>query len=149
MTVSVSVFAQSYSTEVEDYVIENPDYVIPFDSLSTKDKMYYSFGMGVGFGKSTYGDYFSTYYQPMVSYDVSPKFSINAGLTYINSSVNNVPIIADYQYKLFSGTISQYNAFVGAEYKLSERLSVGGSVFYYFTAVQFCLQIVTKLQIDQ
>ena len=55
--------AQTDTTEVDDYVIENPDYVIPFDSLSTKDKMHYSFGMGVGFGKGAYGDYFSTYYK--------------------------------------------------------------------------------------
>ncbi len=134
LIVSLSALAQTDSEEVDDYVIENPDYVVPFDSLSTKDKMHYSFGMGAGFGKSTYGDYFSTYYQPMISYDVSPKFSINTGLTYINSSVNNVPIISDYQYKLFSGNISQYNAFIGGEYKLSDRLSIGGSVFYDFTA---------------
>ena len=126
--------AQTDTTEVDDYVIENPDYVIPFDSLSTKDKMHYSFGMGVGFGKVAYGDYFSTYYKPMISYDVSPKLKVNGGLMYINSTVNNVPVIADYQYQLFSGNISQYNAFVGAEYKLSHRLSVGGSVFYDFTA---------------
>tara|TARA_B100000809_G_scaffold62623_1_gene59388 strand:+ start:1221 stop:1862 length:642 start_codon:yes stop_codon:yes gene_type:complete len=134
LTVSIGAFAQSDSSQVEDYVIENPDYVVPFKSLTTKDKMHYSFGMGVGFGTSTDGDYFSTYYQPMISYDVSPKFTINTGLTYINSSVNNVPVITDYQYKLFSGNISQYNAFIGGEYKLSERLSVGGSIFYDFTS---------------
>jgi hypothetical protein len=134
LIVSFGAFAQADSTDVEDYVIENPDYGVPFDSLSSKDKIHYSFGMGVGFGTSTYGDYFSTYYQPMISYDVSPKFKINTGLTYINTSVNNVPVIADYQYQLFSGNISQYNAFIGGEYQLSDRLSVGGSIFYDFTA---------------
>ena len=69
-------------------------------SLSTKDKMHYSFGMGVGFGTGAYGDYFSTYYQPKVSFDVSPRLKFNTGLTYINSSVSDVPIIQDYQYKL-------------------------------------------------
>ena len=82
---AVSAFAQADSTELDLYVIENPDYVIPFSSLSTKDKMHYSFGMGVGFGNDTYGDYFSTYYQPKLSYDVSPKLKINAGLTYVNT----------------------------------------------------------------
>jgi hypothetical protein len=132
---SVGAYAQADSTAVEDYVIENPDYVMPFDSLTTKDKMHYSFEVGAGFGKSTYGgDYFSTYYRPMVSYAVSPKFSINAGLTYINSSVNNMGVINDSRYQLFSGNISQYNAFIGGEYQLTDRLSVGGSVFYDFTA---------------
>jgi len=130
---AVGALGQSDSTELDVYVIENPDYVIPFSSLSTKDKMHYSFGMGVGLGNGTYGDYFSTYYQPKLSYDVSPKLKINAGLTYVNSSVNNVPVIADYQYTLFSGNISEYNAFIGGEYKISDRLSVGGSIFYDFT----------------
>jgi hypothetical protein len=132
---SIGTFAQVDSNAIEDYVIENPNYVIPFDSLTTKDKMQYSFQVGAGFGTSTYGgNYFSTYYQPMVSYAVSPKFSIQAGLTYINSSVNNLSVINDSRYQLFSGNISQYNAFIGGEYKLTDRLSVGGSIFYDFTA---------------
>ena len=131
---SLSVLAQSDTTDTDDYVIEDPDYVVPFDSLSTKDRMHYSFGMGVGFGKGAHGDFFSTYYKPMISYDVSPRLSVNGGLTYINTSVTDVPVLADYNYQLFSGNISQYNAFVGAEYKLSERLAVGGSIFYDFTA---------------
>ena len=132
---TTGAFSQVDSTINEDYVIENPDYVTPFDSLTTKDKIHYSFQVGVLFGKSAYnGNYFSTYYKPLISYDVSPKVSINTGLTYMNSSVNNVGVINDSQYQLFSGNIAQYNAFIGAEYKLSDRLSVGGSICYDFTA---------------
>jgi hypothetical protein len=131
---SLTAFSQADSTDIEDYVIENPDYFIPFDSLTVKDKMHYSFKVGVGFGKSTYGgDYFSTYYQPMVSYNISPKLAINAGLTYINSSVNNFQVFDTYQYQVFSGNISQYNAFIGGSYQLTDRLSVGGTIFYDFT----------------
>lgn len=131
---SISSIAQTDTSDVDEYVIEDPNYVMPFDSLSAKDKMHYSFGVGVGFGKSSYGDYFSTYYQPMISYDVSPRLSINTGFTYINSMVNNIPVISDYQYQMFSGNISQYNAFIGAEYKLTDKLYVGGSIFYDFTS---------------
>ena len=70
----------------------------------------------------------------MISYDVSPRFSINTGLTYINSSVSNVPTISENRYQLFSGNISQYYAFIGGQYKISEKLSIGGSVFYDFTS---------------
>ena len=132
--VSVSVYGQPETTG-DEYVTEEVEYVIPFDSLETKDKMHYSFEVGAGFGRSnTYGNYFSTYYKPMVSYDVSPKFSINTGITYVNSSVENLPVISDYNYQLFSGNISQYYAFVGGKYKLTDRLSVGGSIFYDFTS---------------
>ena len=133
--VSTSVIGQTESSENDGYVLEGDDYVLPFDSLETTDKMHYSFAMGAGFGRSsTYGNYFSTYYKPMVSYDVSPRLSINTGITYVNSSVDNVPVVSDYSYQLFSGNISQYNAFVGAQYKLTDKLSVGGSVFYDFSS---------------
>lgn len=132
---TTGVFAQVEGVEDDDYVIEGDEYVMPFDSLKPKDKMHYGFEMGAGFGRSnTYGNYFSTYYKPMVSYDVSPRFSINTGIMYVNSSVDNMPVMSDYSYQLFSGNISQYYAFVGGQYKLTDKLSVGGSVFYDFTS---------------
>jgi len=131
---SANVYAQPETSTSDDYVLED-EYVIPFDSLDTKDKMHYSFEVGAGFGRSnTFGNYFSTYYKPMVSYDLSPRFSINTGIAYVNSSVENIPVVSDYNYQLFSGNISQYYAFVGGKYKLTDRLSVGGSLFYDFTS---------------
>jgi hypothetical protein len=116
-------------------VLSSDEYVLPFDTLKAKDKLHYSFSMGAGFANSSsYGNYFSTFYRPTISYDVSPKFSVNAGITYVNSSVNNLPIRSDYNYQLFSGNISQYYAFVGGQYKLTEKLSVGGSIFYDVTS---------------
>jgi hypothetical protein len=132
---SSAVFGQSEKDGDDDYVLTGDEYVIPFDSLDTKDKMHYSFEVGAGFGRSnTFGNYFSTYYKPMVSYDVSPRLSINTGIAYVNSSVENMPVVSDYSYQLFSGNISQYYAFVGGKYKLTDKLSVGGSVFYDFTS---------------
>jgi hypothetical protein len=135
ITSTTYVYAQSGQNEEVDYVVEQDDYVLSFDSLKTKDKLHYSFSMGAGFANSgSYGNYFSTYYRPTISYDLSPKFSINAGITYVNSSVNNLPVSSDYSYQLFSGNISQYYAFVGGQYKLTEKLSVGGSIFYDITS---------------
>ncbi|PCJ28310.1 MAG: hypothetical protein COA97_01370 [Flavobacteriales bacterium] len=133
--ITTSVYSQSEGDNDDEYVLDGDEYVISFDSLKTKDKMHYSFEVGAGFGRSsTYGNYFSTYYKPMVSYDVSPRFSINTGIIYVNSSVDNMPIVSEYNYQLFSGSISQYYAFIGGKYKLTDRLSVGGSVFYDFTS---------------
>ncbi len=132
---STCVFAQTEVDGSDEYVLEEDDYVLHFDSLEVKDKMHYSFEVGAGFGHSnTYGNYFSTYYKPMVSYDVSPKFSLIGGITYVNSSVNNIPVVTESNYQLFSGNISQYYAFVGGQYKLTDKLTVGGSVFYDFTS---------------
>ena len=133
--ITVNVFAQTDGNNDDDYVLDKDEYVVSFDSLSMKDKMHYSFEVGAGFGNSSrYGNYFSTYYKPMISYDVSPRFSLNTGISYVNSSVNNIPVIAENSYQLFSGNISQYYAFVGGQYKLTDKLSVGGSIFYDFTS---------------
>jgi len=132
IAISQNSFSQSEEIEEIEYVDE--DYVTSFNSLNTKEKLHYEFELGASFGNSnTFGDYFSTYYKPMVSYDVSPRFSINTGVTYINSSVSDIPTISENKYQLFSGNISQYYAFIGGQYKLTDKLSVGGSVFYDFT----------------
>jgi len=137
LAITHSGFSQPGETEEVSYVNEDTEYVSSFDSLDTKDKIHYGFEMGASFTNSNrYGDYFSTYYRPTISYDISPRFSLNTGLTYINSHVNNVPVVSEYNYQLFSGNISQYNAFIGGEYKLTDRLIVGGSVFYDFTSYQ-------------
>ena len=131
---SVSVLAQNPTKGGDDYVLDGDDYVMSFDSLKTKDKLHYGFEMGVGFGQSgTYGNYFSTYYSPQISYEVSPRFSINTGVTYVNSSVDKIPVMSEYNYQVFSGNISEYYAFVEGQYQLNDRLIIAGSVFYNFT----------------
>ena len=125
------VCGQANENKGDDYVIAGDDYVIPFDSLKAKDKIHYGFTMGAGFGSSSsFGNYFQTYYKPTISFDATPRFSINTGIAYVNSAVHNLPVLSDYNYQLFSGNISQYYAFVGAQYQLTDKLSVGGSIFY-------------------
>lgn len=116
---------------------QSDDYVLDKDSLKVKDKIHYNFTMGAGFGySSNAGDYFSTYYSPSISYDVSSRFTISGGLEYRNSVVNNFPVLSEYNYQLFSGNISQYYSYIEGAYKVNDRLTVGGSVFYDFTNYQ-------------
>jgi len=109
----------------------NDSYVLEKDSLKAKDKIFYNFEMGVGMDNN--GN-FSTFYKPSLSYQISPKFTINTGLMYVNSSANNFPIISDYSYHAFSGNIAQYYAFVEGEYQLNDKLIIGGSIFYDFVS---------------
>ena len=107
------------------------DYVLPFDSLTTKDKIHYNFAIGAGVNFSDQiGTSFTTFYQPSITYDLSPKFKINTGLLYMNSSVSNVGIYSDNQYQLFSGSISEYYAYIKGQYQVNERLLVGGGIYY-------------------
>lgn len=131
---SVNLFGQDSYVQ-EDQLDE--EYVLDKDSLKFKDKLHYNFTFGAGFGySSNVGDFFSTYYKPSITYDVSSRFSLTTGLTYVNSSVNNYPVQSDYYYHFFTGNISQYYAFVEGNYKVNEKLTVGGSVFYDFTEYQ-------------
>ena len=129
--------AFNVAAQGDSYVSSDDDYVLHKDSLKVKDKIQYNFTMGAGFGySSNAGDFFSTYYSPSISYDVSSRFTITGGFEYRNSMVNEYPILTDYNYQLFSGNISQYYTYIEGAYKVNERLTVGGSVFYDFTNYQ-------------
>lgn len=127
----VLFLAVSFNAAAQD------DYVLDKDSLQTKDKLHYSFSVGAGVGySSNLGDYFSTYYSPSISYDVSPEFSIAAGLTHVRSSVDALPMRTDFGYQNFTGNIAQYYSYVEGNYKVNDKLIVGGSIFYDFSNYQ-------------
>lgn len=133
----VALFFLTISSVGFSQTTNDDDYVLPFDSLTTKDKLHINFEMGVGGGSSQrYGSYFQTFYQPTLSYELSPKFTINSGLRYVNSSVSNFLMHTDYSYQSFTGNIAQYSAFIGGAYQLNENLKVGGSIYYDFTSYQ-------------
>jgi len=130
----IFVFGYAKAQENNPPIIPEDEYVLPFDSLKTKDKMHYSFSTGVGMSFSnSFGNSFSTYYSPNVSYEVSPRLDVSAGMTYVNSDVSNFRTINDFGYRPFTGNISQYYTYISARYQLNERLKIGGSVFYNLT----------------
>lgn len=113
------------------------DYVLDKDSIKVKDRIHYNFTMGAGFGySSNAGEFFSTYYSPSITYDVSSRFKVRGGVTYVNSMANNYPVLTEYGYVPFDGNISQCYTYVEGIYKVNDRLNVGGSVFYDFTNYQ-------------
>ena len=131
-SISLGTIAQN-----DNYVANEDEYVLDKDSLKVKDKIHYNFVMGAGFGySSNAGDFFSTYYRPSISYDVSPRLTITGGFEYRNSMVNQYPVFTEYNYQLFSGNLSQYYTYVEGAYKVNDRLTVGGSLFYDFTNYQ-------------
>ena len=122
-TASISLFAQGQADD---------EYVLTADSIKDKDKLHYNFEVGVGVGNSNaYGSFFNTYYKPSISYDVNERLRINTGILYMNSQINNFSERGT-GYVPFSGSISDYYAYVSGEYLLTENLIVGGSLFYDF-----------------
>lgn len=134
------VSVMNVTAQNDNYVANDDDYVVDKDSLKVKDKIQYNFTMGAGFGySSNAGDFFSTYYRPSISYDVSSRLTITGGFEYRNTMINEYPVFTDYNYQLFSGNISQYYTYVEGAYKVNDKLTVGGSVFYDFTNYQDAL----------
>lgn len=130
----VCVFGYSKAQENNPPIIPEDEYVLPFDSLKTKDKMHFNFSTGVGMSFSnSFGNSTSMYYSPNVSYEVSPRLDVSAGMTYVNSEVSNFRTLNDFGYRPFTGNISQYYTYVAARYRLNERLKIGGGVFYNMT----------------
>lgn len=130
----VFVFGYAKAQENNPLIVPEDEYVLPFDSLKAKDKMHFNFSTGVGMGFSgSKSNSISTYYSPNVSYEVSPRLDVSAGMTYVNSNVSNFRTLNDFGYRTFTGNISQYYTYVAARYQLNERLKIGGSVFYNLT----------------
>jgi len=116
--------AQVDSTETDDYAIDE-------SSIKNKDKVKY--GMEIGAMIGTSGN-FSTYYKPKMSFLISPRFAINTGFMYVNTVANNFPVFSEYGYQTFSGNLSQYSAFIEGQYKMSDKLTVAGAIYYDFTS---------------
>lgn len=123
------VLVLSAQTNKSDSLIYNQgdEYAIPYDSLSPIDKLNYNFRFGAMIMSN---GSFGTYYNPSVTYQLSKKWSVSAGVTYQNVSANNMPTLTDFGYQPFTGNISQFYGYVAAKYQIDERWAVGGSVFY-------------------
>ncbi|MCB0381357.1 MAG: hypothetical protein KDD24_08875 [Flavobacteriales bacterium] len=115
----------------ETTTLPEEEYVLPFDSLKNKDKIRYQFSTGANMSYSkTFGSSASLFYCPSVNYLVSPRLTVGAGMTYVSSDVTNFRPIYDLRYQPFTGNISQYYTHITAKYRLTDRLTVAGSVFY-------------------
>src|SRR5690606_19626303 len=101
------VLVISAQTNKSDSLIYNQgdEYAIPYDSLSPIDKLNYNFRFGAMIMSN---GSFGTYYNPSVTYQLSKKWSVNAGVTYQNVSANNMPMLTDFGYQPFTGNISQF-----------------------------------------
>ncbi len=126
----VDLSAQTNKSDSLSYS-QGDEYVVPYDSLSPIDKLNYNFRFGAMIMSN---GSFGTYYNPSVTYQLSKKWSVNAGVNYQNVSANNMPMFTDFGYQPFTGNISQFYGYVAAKYQIDERWAAGGSVFYNMTS---------------
>lgn len=113
-------------TESAPVVDEKPSWSGP--------KLSYGFNMGASFS-SGFGS--ATYVEPSVRYQVSNRFRVNAGLTYMYVTPHNAAVASPegntVVYRNNGG--SHYIASVGVDYLASDRLMLSGNIWRDFSNV--------------
>ena len=90
--------------------------------------------MGSTFTTSSgYGSGFTTFVSPRVTYPFTSRFRINAGVTYINTTLYGVrsyfPVSGE---QTFNGNFSSILIYGSGEYLFNDRLSISGTVYKSF-----------------
>jgi len=116
----------------QELIDQDDEYVLDQDSITLKDRMDVHTEVSMGAGISNNGSYFSTSIRPVVSYQVSPRFTFYSGVGYTNYQMDNFRMLSDFGYVPFSGNLSQMTAFVGGKYQINDKWAVRGEVFYNF-----------------
>jgi hypothetical protein len=107
------------------------DTVPSFHKLSSAEKpsdFHFGLSLGAGFTKSSFGNFYNTSVTPFFSYNLNPRLSIEAGISYVNffnagnqQTINNESSFVIPQRTFFF--------FAGANYKLTDRLTVTNLVY--------------------
>ncbi len=124
---------QAQDNNINDYyeveTIENPDDKAGINNENeiTKPKKF-NFSLELGTSFST-GGYSSQFASPMFNYDFSPRFTLSGGMMFAN---NFIPTNSYFGAK---GNFMQNYVFARGKYKLSEKFSLNGSVFYETTSM--------------
>jgi hypothetical protein len=128
--------AQSVEELSDGYVKETEATYTPLDTMRTEPvkEQKLTFGLSGGTGvsySSAYGASMSTFLAPHLSYRVSPKFSVNAGLRLQVNSLNN-----SFSYPTGEGNAvtfyrpaTQTFLYTEGVYQVNKKLTLSGTVF--------------------
>ncbi|MBN1253331.1 MAG: hypothetical protein JXR51_10400 [Bacteroidales bacterium] len=132
----------NYSEEDDDYVqfVENNSTNENYAPIKeNKSKISYNVNMGTSYGTGFYGNSLSFYTAPKVNYNFSSKFSISAGVIFINSTISSL----QEEKKANVNQAYLYNSF---NYLASERLKISGEILYGMNKSPYDVTNQTKNQ---
>ena len=128
---SLSIFAQSFE---EEYIInsgnENTEEIENTEENSLKNnKINYNFNVGTAFTAWRGGSMFSTYLNPNLNYQFTPKFSVSTGVV-----ISNNTLLSNYYSsngeEIKRNFVDSYLQVSGI-YQVNEKLQITGSVMYH------------------
>jgi hypothetical protein len=112
-----------------------------FDSKHFKNpsigggNLHFNMQLGTNFSSfGRYGNVFSNYLSPAITYRFTKKFNLQAGATITNSFINqNFDDSSEGIYQPFKGNITFSTIFIRGQYQLNQKLTIGGTVYKEFT----------------
>lgn len=139
LAICLSSFIFAQNNVSEEYFYETPkeeesktsisDLEIEDEVLPTRKEKKMNFGLELG---TTFGSNsaFGTYVSPFLEYHVTPKFSISAGYTHLQQNNANLYQFTNEGIKKREYDLTSNEFFVEGAYKLSDKLTVTGSVMF-------------------
>jgi len=99
------------------------------DGLGAAD---YSFNVGTEVGTSFKDSYyFSNYFSPNVTFDVTKRFSIVAGIGVRYTQLNNMPIYnSEFKYEPTNATLTSFYTYASGIYKLTPKVNLNATVLF-------------------
>ena len=109
--------------------VRNSDTIHP--ELFPAKKISYGLQAGTMFTSSSgYGSSFCTFISPHLTYPITHRFRISAGISIINTSLNN---LRPYYYEpsgiSYNGNFTSAIIFLNGQYQMNQRLLINGTVF--------------------
>ena len=97
-------------------------------------KMNYGLEAGTMFNTTSgYGSSISTYVSPHLTYSLTSRFCISAGITILTTSYNNArPYFSYPSETTYNGTLTSAILYLNGSYQLNNRLILNGTVFKEF-----------------
>jgi len=123
----IMIYAICANQTIAQYNIKS---AINADSIPQK-KLSYSIKMGTSYIASSHKNgMFSTYVSPEMNYQLTSKFSLNAGIMFMSSSIGivqskNSETYQNGLYQPFTGTV----VYAGGSYQLNDRITLNGTAY--------------------
>jgi hypothetical protein len=117
------VNAQNSGFDYYDPAFSNPVDELTTPEIKMKRQPQIRLLTGTGFGTSfNRTSSFSTFFAPVVSYPISDRFNINAGVVIMNTRITSGIE------KMGNFNMNGRSLFAGFDYRLSDNVSIGGSI---------------------
>ncbi len=125
LTFSIATFAQSAE---EEYIINSENTFEPVTPIKLQ-RWSTNFNLGTAFTAWKGGSMFSTYVNPNLNYQFTPRFTLSTGFIVSNNRLlaQNYDLNGN---KLDNSFINTY-LYVSGAYQVTEKLQVVGSVLYH------------------